>query len=91
MFFLIVFKKSCKKYEGAKALTQTCKQHFRFDKVPIKVYSTTYFSIAAGLKSCFYSEHEFYRRYFTMIFTNVFRMCKYECVMDYLFPATEIV
>ena len=76
MFFLIAFKKTCKKNEGAKALTQTCQQHLRFEKLPIKVYSRTYFSIAAGLKSCSYSEHELYPRYFTMIFTNVFRMCK---------------
>ena len=32
MLFLIGFKNSCEKYEGAKGLTLTCLQHRQFEK-----------------------------------------------------------
>ena len=91
MLFLIVFKNNCQKYEGVKAPTLTCWQHHWFGKVHIKVCGRAYISIAAGLKSCFYSKHELYCRYFTIIFLNDFRICEYESVMDSFFSEVEIV
>ena len=50
-----------------------------------EVCSGAHMSIAPDLKSCSYSEHELCNRYFTMSFENVFRICKYECVMNFSF------
>ena len=72
MLFLIVFKNSCQKYEGAKALTLTCWQHHQFEKDYIKAYRGAYISIGAGLKSCSFSKHELY---IPQIFYNVFFKC----------------